>query len=113
MLSCVFVIFPYDVQGQEWYLIVSFPEFCLLLTLMNITRHFENTRLFLAVLGGCLQFVIVVFPDHTHLLFLLTHISLASCLEHFKLILYLGIGIIIRCNRSMVDPVLKPLIGSR
>ena len=26
-------------------------------------------RLFLAVLGGCLQFVIVVFPDHTHLLF--------------------------------------------
>ena len=27
-------------------------------------------RLFLAVQGGCLQFVIVVFPDHTHLLFL-------------------------------------------
>ena len=26
--------------------------------------------LFLAVLRGCLQFVIVVFPDHTHLLFL-------------------------------------------
>ena len=27
-------------------------------------------RLFLAVPGGSLQFVIVVFPDHTHLLFL-------------------------------------------
>ena len=27
-------------------------------------------RLFLAVPGGCLQFVVVVFPDHTHLLFL-------------------------------------------
>ena len=27
-------------------------------------------RLFLAVQRGCLQFVIVVFPDHTHLLFL-------------------------------------------
>ena len=27
-------------------------------------------RLFLAVLWGCLCFVIVVFPDHTHLLFL-------------------------------------------
>ena len=27
-------------------------------------------RLFLAVPMGCLQFVIVVFPDHTHLLFL-------------------------------------------
>ena len=29
-------------------------------------------RLFLAVPGGCLQFVIVVFPDHTHLLYSLT-----------------------------------------
>ena len=28
-------------------------------------------RLFLAVPWGCLQLVIVVFPDHTHLLFLL------------------------------------------
>ena len=26
-------------------------------------------RLFLAVPRGCMQFVIVVFPDHTHLLF--------------------------------------------
>ena len=32
-------------------------------------------RLFLAVPQGCLRFVIVVFPDHTHLLFLvLRHI---------------------------------------
>ena len=30
-------------------------------------------RLFLAVPRGCLQFVIVVFPDHTHLLFLLNN----------------------------------------
>ena len=28
-------------------------------------------QLFLAVLRGCLRFVIVVFPDHTHLLFLI------------------------------------------
>ena len=28
-------------------------------------------RLFLAVPRGCLRFVIVVFPDHTHLLFLI------------------------------------------
>ena len=28
-------------------------------------------RLFLAVPWGCLRFVIVVFPDHTHLLFLI------------------------------------------
>ena len=28
-------------------------------------------RLFLAVPQGCLHFVIVVFPDHTHLLFII------------------------------------------
>ena len=32
-------------------------------------------RLFLAVPRGCLLFVIVVFPDHTHLLFLYLSIS--------------------------------------
>ena len=30
-------------------------------------------RLFLAVPWGCLWFVIVVFPDHTHLLFLIAY----------------------------------------
>ena len=30
-------------------------------------------RLFLAVPQGCLQFVIVAFPDHTHLLFLVVN----------------------------------------
>ena len=33
-------------------------------------------RLFLAVPRGCLQFVIVVFPDHTHLLFLTLQINM-------------------------------------
>ena len=33
-------------------------------------------RLFLTVPGGCLQFVIVVFPDHTHLLFFLLLLKL-------------------------------------
>ena len=32
-------------------------------------------RLFLAMPRGCLQFVIVVFPDHTHLLFLIASLS--------------------------------------
>ena len=32
-------------------------------------------RLFLAVPRGCLQFVIVVFPDHTHLLFLISYVT--------------------------------------
>ena len=40
-------------------------------------------RLFLAVPQGCLQFVIVVFPDHTHLLFLsLVTQLLFSCSIH-------------------------------
>ena len=37
-------------------------------------------RLFLVVPRGCLQFVIVVFPDHTHLLFFL---SSAVRMNHF------------------------------
>ena len=46
-------------------------------------------RLFLAVPRGCLQFVIVVFPDHTHLLFLTLKINfnlveLTSPLLHIK-----------------------------
>ena len=35
-------------------------------------------RLFLAVPQGCLQFVIVVFPDHSHLLFLLYSTTIMS-----------------------------------
>ena len=35
-------------------------------------------RLFHAVPQGCLRFVIVVFPDHTHLLFLIWY-KLTSC----------------------------------
>ena len=34
--------------------------------------------LFLAVQRGCLRFVIVVFPDHTHLLFLKTYLKLSG-----------------------------------
>ena len=40
-------------------------------------------RLFLAVPWGCLQFVIVVFPDHTHLLFL-THIPRKTSFSAIK-----------------------------
>ena len=35
-------------------------------------------RLFLAVPRGCLQFVIVVLPDHTHLLFLVLSFTLSG-----------------------------------
>ena len=35
-------------------------------------------RLFLAVPRGCLQFVIVVFPDHTHFLFFLIQVQMQT-----------------------------------
>ena len=40
-------------------------------------------QLFLAVPRGCLQFVIVVFPDHTHLLFLLSLTSESMCMKYW------------------------------
>ena len=50
-------------------------------------------RLFLAVPRGCLQFVIVVFPDHTHLLFLigityLFHITLCEQVLRLYIVIY-------------------------
>ena len=43
-----------------------------LIALLNLSSWCLVTeqQLFLGVPRGCLQFVIVVFPDHTHLLFL-------------------------------------------
>ena len=42
-----------------------------LVVLLNLSSWYlvMVERLFLAVLRGCLWFAIVVFPDHTHLLF--------------------------------------------
>ena len=45
---------------RELVALLNLSSWCLLMV----------ERLFLAVPRGCLQFVIVVFPDHTHLLFL-------------------------------------------
>ena len=43
-----------------------------LVALLNLSSWYlvMVERLFLAVPQGCLRFVFVVFPDHTHLLFL-------------------------------------------
>ena len=46
-------------------------------------------RLFLTVPRGCLQFVIVVFPDHTHLLFIKVYILECSCWIFKKLLILL------------------------
>ena len=49
----------------------------LLVALLNLSSWclVMVERLFLAIPRGCLRFVIVVFPDHTHLLFLLVKFS--------------------------------------
>ena len=41
-------------------------------------------RLFLAVPRGCLRFVILVFPDHTHLLFLMSRLLCLCCVVTVK-----------------------------
>ena len=45
-------------------------------------------RLFLAVPRGCLQFVVVVFPDHTHLLFFILLITFVFVLDTITLLLF-------------------------
>ena len=50
---------------RELVVLLSLPSWCLVMV----------EPLFLAVPRGCLQFVIVVFPGHTHLLFLQPYYS--------------------------------------
>ena len=60
--SCLMHIDPQRLEVSSFALIalLNLSSWCLVMV----------ERLFLAVPRGCLQFVIVVFPDHTHLLFL-------------------------------------------
>ena len=55
-------------------------------------------RLFLAVPRGCLQFVIVVFPDHTHLLFCKIFILLFK-IQNLYFVLNSSVDIIIHTAR--------------
>ena len=52
---------------RELVALLSLSSWCLVMV----------ERLFLAMSQGCLQFVIVVFPDHTHLLFF-SHAEMVS-----------------------------------
>ena len=45
-------------------------------------------RLFPAVPLCCLRFVIVVFPDHTHLLFLFVMVRMHSLVQHIPIYMY-------------------------
>ena len=51
-----------------------------LIALLNLSSWclVKVERLFLTVPLGCLQFVIVVFPDHTHLLFLIKYLGAST-----------------------------------
>ena len=61
MLLCVHSSIAIILMGKrELIALLNLSSWCLVVV----------GRLFLAVPRGCLQFVIVVFPDHTHLLFL-------------------------------------------
>ena len=62
MFCCTLVYIAIILMGKrELIALLNLSSWCLVMV----------ERLFLAVSRGCLQFVIVVFPDHTHLLFLL------------------------------------------
>ena len=64
-------------------------------------------QLFLAMPWGCLRFVIVVFPDHTHLLFL-------HCLplSHKKDARLIWVNMIIDCIVHVTDQyVFHPILG--
>ena len=60
---------------RELVALLNLPSWCLVMV----------ERLFLAVLRGCLWFVIVVFPDHTHLLFLKTYMIIIVFMREYSI----------------------------
>ena len=73
--------------------------------------------LFLAVPQGCLRFVIVVFPDHTHLLFWLKSrnetLKQTFILAIAKIVLIVMVSVPYMANAMpihMVKPALYPII---
>ena len=65
VFCCALLYFHYGIAiilmgKRELIALLNLSSWCLVMV----------ERLFLAVPRGCLQFVIVVFPDHTHLLFM-------------------------------------------
>ena len=65
---------------------------CMLMQIL-VSRVVE--RLFLTVPRGCLQFVIVVFPDHTHLLFLMSRLLCLCCVVTVKSFPVLAFNVVI------------------
>ena len=67
-----------------------------LVALLNLSSWclVKVERLFLAVPRGCLRFVVVVFPDHTHLLFFTYQIRLKQMISK----ICLEVICILRCH---------------
>ena len=58
-------------RNRELIALLNFSSWCLVMV----------EQLFLVVPRGCLRFVLVVFPDHTHLIFLIKVISMCNLEE--------------------------------
>ena len=80
MLLCVCSSIAIILMGKrELVALLNLSSLCLVMV----------ERLFLAVPQGCLHFVIVVFPDHTHLLFLMSQLLCLCCVVTIKSFPYL------------------------
>ena len=68
-----------------------------LVALLNLTSWWLVIvkRLFLKVPRGCLRFVIVVFPDHTHVLFLMSLLLCLCCVVTVKIFPVLAFNVVI------------------
>ena len=74
MLLCVGLSIAIILMGKrELVALLNLSSWCLVMV----------ERLFLAVSQGCLRSVIVVFPDHTHLLFLVSWVRCGTWLYRF------------------------------
>ena len=66
--------------NRELVALLNLSSWCLVM----VERHI------LAVLWGCLRFVIVIFPDHTHLLFLVSFSGGAHAISHSYIFLVIA-----------------------
>ena len=73
-------------------------------------------RLFLAVPRGCLQFVIVVFPDHTHLLYTVKSVQNGNSQKDQKLVFktndrLMQVKSIAECSKGSILQYFRPSLS--
>ena len=57
---CIFVTFPCGILGQVWYLIVSFPDLCLLSYFKNVGTNLKRDILLLFLWKNFVNFLLTV-----------------------------------------------------